>query len=134
MIEEFEVRKFNYEKEGEVLASWRKSFGDLDVPYDCYPENTFIAYYKNTPIASGSMYLTDAKVIYAENFIANPSCKGELRDRCLDLILLKIRQLGKEKGKKYWVANSRLKSIYERSKKHQLTGFCENNYWLRGDL
>lgn len=122
------------EKDKELLNTWWQHWDYPGVPFDAYPKTTLMVYFGNYPVVSGSAYQTDSPIVYMDNVIANPGAVDDVRDLATDVLLKALVDESRKNGYKYWNANSKLKSIVERSKKFKLTQYGENHYWFTGEI
>lgn len=128
-----EIRKCT-EDDFKLMSQWWKSFGYPLIPRDSYPELTFMATLNGEPLVSGSMQLTDSKMVFCENFISKPGISNEIRANAIDLLLKNLIFNSKKRGYKYWMATTKSKGMMNRGKKIKMNQFFENCYCITGDL
>src|SRR5258708_5878594 len=90
---------------------WWKAYGLHTVPMEAYPKNTFLIFDKEEPILIGSMFLTDAPIVYFDNLVANPETTKDQRQIALKLLYDVLIIRAKSEGKKWWSCHSKIENL-----------------------
>lgn len=96
------------------LCKWWLNRGMPIIPYDVLPTYGLIG----KDVAAGFLISTDSSVAILDFFISNPVSDRCERDKILDKITRGLIARGKQQGFKVLKADTSIKSIAERAKKH----------------
>jgi len=107
----FELKPLNAETWPLVCDWWMKA-GFAPVPLDILPDNTsYIGYIDDIPTMSVCLYLTNSKVAYLENFIANPDSDVNSRKELVKWGIEQLEKVAKDAGKIYFWAYPTSKAL-----------------------
>lgn len=91
-------RKFDKEKDYEMLCDWWKVHGSY-APMQCHlPPTGVVTEIDGEPISAGFLFNTDARICVIEFIICNPKVSKEKRDKGLNNLILFLRDLALKIG------------------------------------
>lgn len=93
MIRQFEAKDY------EMIKSWWNSSKEVPPELDSIPETSYIMCLKDEPILSVSLYLTNGKIAWVDNYIGNPTSKGPARKECGMILLKHLEDVAKKHSK-----------------------------------
>jgi hypothetical protein len=92
------IRQFEH-KDYSMIKGWWDSAKEIPPTLDTIPETSYIMYLKDQPILSVSLYLTNAKIAWIDNYVGNPLSKGPERKECGMILLKHLEDVAKKHSK-----------------------------------
>jgi len=82
-----------------LIKSWWNMYDQVAPELEFIPTTTYIMYFHNEPILSMSLILTNTPIGWFENYIGNPSLKGDIRKKGGNILYKYLTQIAKAQGK-----------------------------------
>jgi hypothetical protein len=96
-----QIVKFNEQKHFPVLQTWFKAYEWPCCDRESLPENSFLIYDQETPVAFSYFAKTDSNVAIMGFTIANPGVRKEVRGEGLDILSKHILKEVENQGFSY---------------------------------
>ena len=92
------IRQFE-DKDYDLIKGWWDAAKEVPPTLDSIPETSYIMLLKDEPILSVSLYLTNGKIAWVDNYIGSPSSKGSARKECGLILLKHLEDVAKKHSK-----------------------------------
>lgn len=116
-LDKIRTESFRFENHEAILNNWAQeraiSFKEKEIP-----SIGALSFYEKEPIAAGFLRSCEGSVGLFDSFIANPFSEFEIRDVCLDQVVLYLLKEARERGLNQIFGFSKNKRILERAFKH----------------
>lgn len=102
--------------EFELMRKWFAMAGEVPPDAEDIPETTYCVALRETPIVFISVILTNTRVMWLDNFVANPDLKGPFRRIASGYLVEQVEKEAREKGfkKGFCMAlNAKLSNYYQ---------------------
>lgn len=83
----------------EMVKNWWTLHNEQAPELKDMPETSYIMFFDNKPILSVSLFLTNGKLAWVDNYIGNPEFKGSVRKQCGVLLLKYLEDIAKTNDK-----------------------------------
>lgn len=114
----FRIYRFHIEDDLAFINSWLSKRGLDHWPKSELPALGYMVYSNYIPVAAGFLRECEGNVAIFDSLVADPDCRFEIRDSCIDLLVKHMLRAAREKGFKKILGYSVNKRTLERSLNH----------------
>jgi len=110
------IKKFKTINDNEII-SWWKDWGLTTPDLECLPKKGYVINNKNTKVAAGYLYYTNAKIAYVDFVISNINYRHKDRNKLITMLIDHMVKKALKKGCKFVWATTANPNIVDKVKK-----------------